>query len=167
MWVYVPVVEPVLDQIISHIRPVETWTNMHQVYDKTPICVFVCVCVCVCVYVCVCWSIYLIVPVAVVAEKQCRIHLRGSRRGDVQSEAAHTNTQTYAYIVPAVVSIYLSFTSHHITVTAHKRPLLQKHPWFLTSSCVDWESEHAQQCTSFGEPQICSLLQPPVVRLNL
>lgn len=56
----------------------------------------------------------------------------------------HTNMQTYAYIVLAVVSICLPFTSHHITVTAHNSPLLQKHPWLFTSSCVDWESEHAR-----------------------
>lgn len=153
---YRPVVEPVLDQIISHIRPVETWTNMHQVLDKTPLCVFMCVCVC--------GSIYLIVPVAVVAEKQRRIHLKGSRRGDVQSVAAHTNMQTYAYIVPAVVSVCLPFTLHHITVTAaHNRPLLQKHPQLLTSSCVD--CEHTQHCASFGEPQICSSLQPMVISM--
>lgn len=112
-----------------------------------------------CVCVCVCWSIYLIVPVAVVAEKQRRIHSRGSRRGDVLSVAAHTSMQTCAYIVPPVVSICLPSTSHHITVTAHNRPLLQKHPRLCTSSCSDWESEHAQHCTSFGEPQICSSLQ--------
>lgn len=140
MWMYVPVVEPVFDHIILYIRPVETWTNMHQAYDKTPLFIFVCVCLCVCVHALV--NIFDCSSSCRSRKKKRRIHLRGSRRGDVQSVAAHTNIQTYAYIVLAVVSICLPFTLHHITVTTHNSLLLQKHPRLLTSSCVDWESEH-------------------------
>lgn len=77
-----------------------------QVRDQTYLCVYASVSVytgaCALACLCVCWSIYLIVPVAVLAEKQqCRIYLRGSRQGDVLSVAAHTNThmQTHAYIL--------------------------------------------------------------------